>query len=426
MSRFRRRLMGLAALRQAKADDYVRVEYIENTSNAYINTGLICNSNYQFYIDVLLKTLDRTNFIFGGRRKNNVIDSNSNYSMGLYVNANNNFGSMMVRSSSVYTDYTVEADKRYTISGDPNALTISYMGIDEETQEEIEQSFVLSIGGAVTTYGQPLYIFNTYQPTINANNALIGRIYKFQIKNASGTLIRDYIPMYQVSTDTYGLWDRVNEEFYTSPNGVKFTGGERVIADANDNLYYFRNYIVTANNTKVCSIGIQPNATDTFEAKIYFPSTGRNYAFGAWSSNNNNAYGLIAISSTLRFQYHSGTINYSGTYSQRTFTFKEIFDDETQTMHFYIFDANGKQIFHNSVGKRGGTSSRAMLIGDFNGSSYGSVSGTRFYYFKYKRNQELIRDMIPVQSVETGEYGLLDKVNLKIYYSTGGTPFTGA
>jgi hypothetical protein len=33
--------------------------------------------------------------------------------------------------------------------------------------------------------------------------------------------------------------------------------------------------------------------------------------------------------------------------------------------------------------------------------------------------------MIPVQSVDTGEYGFFDKVNLKIYYSSGSSSFTG-
>ena len=48
MSRFRRRLMGLSALRQAAADDFVRVEYIENTSTAYINSGIFGTMNLDF------------------------------------------------------------------------------------------------------------------------------------------------------------------------------------------------------------------------------------------------------------------------------------------------------------------------------------------------------------------------------------------
>ena len=37
-------------------------------------------------------------------------------------------------------------------------------------------------------------------------------------------LVRDFIPVYNTLTSEYGMWDKVNQEFYGSANDSKFTG----------------------------------------------------------------------------------------------------------------------------------------------------------------------------------------------------------
>jgi hypothetical protein len=130
----------------------------------------------------------------------------------------------------------------------------------------------------------------------------------------------------------------------------------------------------------------------------------------------------------LMFAYHDSMISYSpsGGYTNKAFTFKCIFNTEDSKMYFYWYDANNNLLSSTSTAQKGETASRAFYLGKTNGSTYGANTNTRMYYFKYWRNQELVRDMIPVQSVETGVYGFLDKVNLKIYYSSGSVDFTGA
>lgn len=418
MSRFRRRLMGLAALRQAAADDFVRVEYIENISNAYINTGYK-NAGSAWSIDATISFNQiKTCYLYGGRGT-----SSTRYLQYTKL-VGDNFSTSVHMTTVTDTENPVVVDKKYHLNGSVKSLTIDYKDIDEETQEEVDKTFTITNGGGYVNNGQPIYIFACYGVISVANN-FNGKLYGFKLYNASGTLVRDYIPMYQISTDTYGLWDRVNEEFYTSPNGVKFTGGERVIADANDNIYYFKNYISTYNTQRYLNTGIYANSTDYWETKVYLAS-GRNYVFGGWSANNSNMYGIHANANTISFVYGSGGINYSVNYANKIFTLKQTFDDETQTMHFYVYDSSGKLVWSNQIAKRGNAASRTFYIGNYNGSTYGSTNGTRFYYFKYYRNGELIREYIPVQSCEDGVYGFFDKVNLRFYKSNGTQPFTGA
>lgn len=200
-----------------------------------------------------------------------------------------------------------------------------------------------------------------------------------------------------------------------------------IVQDINGNSYYIRNYInISKSDGRYCSLGLYPNETDYYETKMHIPNNSRNYPFGGWSGNNSNMYGLELYSSGIRFAYDTGTIIYSsGAYGNKTFTFKTYYDTSDSKMYFYVYNESGSLLWSSSTAKRSGTASKEMYIGTFNGSSYGSITGTKAYYFKFWRNQTLVRDMIPVQSVDTGEYGFFDKVNLKIYYSSGSSSFTG-
>lgn len=409
--------MTLMLQRQAFRDDFQRVEYIENSNLAYINTNFSISTNVGYSIDAVITISSAKAGYLIGKSEGNP------YNASIGITATPYFKTFCNRTTVNYTDYTAELDKKYHLTGSPKNLTVEYEDIDEETQETVTKSFSFTNDGSYVN-SKKLSIFNIIGYVTTAN-AFYGRIYSFKLYNSSGTLVRDFIPMYQISTDTYGLWDRVNEEFYGSANSYKFTGGQRVIADSNDNIYYIKNYIVTQQSAKYLNIGIYPKETDYFETKIYLPTTGRNYACGAWSSNNSNMYGLQFVSATQRFVYDTTTKYLSAAYGSKTNTYKEYFDFNTNTMHFYIYNSSGTQLYHGSTPKESGTSSKYFLIGDFNGSSYGSTSGTRFYYFKYWRNAELIRDYIPVQRCSDGVWGFFDKTRNLFQGSSGSQPFTG-
>lgn len=213
MSRFRRRLMGLAAMRKAKADDYVRVEYIENTSNAYIDT-LIKGSNK---ISIQLKYIFKKNsestnsgFIFGSRVSNN----ERQYGIINSYTSQFRFG-----NNASLTDYITDTD-----------ILVTLDNTEKHNELKILDSSNNLLHTLTTTNNTFSNNYNLYIFGINNKGSLIAfnsttKLYSCKIYE-NGDLVRDFIPMYQKSKDLYGLWDRVTEEFYTSPNGVKFTGGE--------------------------------------------------------------------------------------------------------------------------------------------------------------------------------------------------------
>lgn len=398
MTKFRRRLMGLAALRQAFADDFVRVEYIENTSNAYIQTDIIPNANTGLKTKAYFT--DSRDVYFVGLRNDG---GNTRWGIGhggagfYYCYGNYQTTNRLVDTKGeFYLNY--KNDKKFiTIDLDDSSTLTSNL-----PNLSFTPRFGIRIFGAAGS---------------GANTIVKSRIYYLQITQGT-EIIRDFIPMYQISKDTYGLWDRVTEEFYTSPNGVKFTGGERVIADDNETLYYLKNYVNVSNNQRK-DLGFQPVGNDSWEGKFYFSGTGRQDILGAWNSQGQRQFGFMGVDNRqMRFLYNTQTIYSATAYGNKTFTLKA---DKNK---FYIYDSTNKLIWNGSATYTSGNNPvRTFNVGHLNGSVY--ASNARMYYFKYMRGDNLVWDLIPVQRCSDNVWGLFCKVHNSFYESDGGTAFTG-
>ena len=174
-------------------------------------------------------------------------------------------------------------------------------------------------------------------------------------------------------------------------------------------MYYFRNYI-DVSSSKYINIGIYPDAEDSWEADYYFNGTGRNYAWGSWTSSNNNQYGINCSGSQLRMCYDNTTVNYNVSYGNKRFSLAAKINE---------FWVNGVKV-GQATKTTGNQASRYFYLGNYNGSSY--AGNGRVYSFKYWRHGELVRDYIPVQRCEDNVWGFFDKARLVFQ---GGTQFTG-
>lgn len=215
MSKFRRRLMGLAQLREAKRKDFVRVEYIENTSHtAYIDTKIIANQNTNYEIKVQFTKNTGYPYIFGSE----------------YAGRDRRFSLMEGSYNAFYYAanlHTQEINLSLTEEQQTSNLVVKKDGLIMYVDGEQKGTF------SNTTFTTPstLTIFTCHLSNGGIhNNIYKGRFYYMKIYDGT-TLIRDYIPMYQISTDTYGLWDNVEEKFYGSANNDKFTGSLLFIDD---------------------------------------------------------------------------------------------------------------------------------------------------------------------------------------------------
>ena len=261
--------------------DFVRCEYIENTSNAYIDT-LIKGSNK---ISIQLK------YIF----KKNSESTSSGFIFGSRV-ANND------RQYGIINSYNSQFRFGNTASSDAFITDTDILVTLDNTEKHYEMKILDSSNNLLHTLTTPdstfsnnynLYIFgvnnsNTLDPFVDTTKLYSCKIYD------EDELVRDYIPMYRKSTKEYGLWDRVEEKFYTSPNGVKFTGGERVIADADDNIYYLKDYVVAIGYYSFADTGIKGNSSDLLKMSLMVtsrPSTSYCWLIG-YSVSEANRFGI--------------------------------------------------------------------------------------------------------------------------------------
>ena len=266
------------------------------------------------------------------------------------------------------------------------------------------------------------------------------KLFYCRIYNENTELIRDYIPMYQISTDTYGLWDRVNEEFYTSPNGVKFTGGERVIADAEDNIYYLKNYVVARGYYSYANTGIKGNSNDLLKVDIMVtsrPSTSYCWLIG-YSSSEKDRFGIYWRNSGSGYKWCVDFWRGSGYSNRRASTIypnlNQRYDlivgnpSTTQNNLSYMEDKRTNTIIFPEAEISPIGSNTTYYVSEFRdtkGNYY-----VRWYnleiYKTMSGKKELVLHWIPVQRCSDGVWGFFDKVKEDFHSSEGREEFTGA
>lgn len=194
---------------------YVEVEYIENTSIAFINTGFKPNQNTDIYLTTqcVTSTNGGRHIGAGGYEGANAIqfDYETGAQGTLHISWGGNAG---------WTTYS-------SCVGDYNKHTYAWLGSgtfvrDSGTSEEF--SATASYGNYQCT--DNLGIFTRYQNGSGGGNTecFRGKLFDFKMYD-NGTLIRDLVPCKRNSDSKYGAYDVVNDVFYPSANSVELTGG---------------------------------------------------------------------------------------------------------------------------------------------------------------------------------------------------------
>ena len=211
---------------QLLPDVYTQVDFIESSGTQYIDTGLKSTPNTKFdfeftsskevgadYEQILGSqfgaTKDRIYILIGG--SNNIQlqfphDSNNH----LYMNNNGTFTS----SSSSTSLLLIEQNKKNRIIFDiPNrSLTVNeYTSVSTGTYD-------------LTSSDYNILLFNRNDTIVPTVRLAKGKLYNFKWYE-SNVLVRDFIPCYRNSDNEVGLYDLVNNVFYTNQGTGVFTYG---------------------------------------------------------------------------------------------------------------------------------------------------------------------------------------------------------
>lgn len=186
-----------AELIRGVPDGYTILEYIEATGSQYLDTGFVPNIKTSFVAELSIPSgignknlfCASTNFVL-----NSMSDNQLEWKIG--NSSWNNITTPSPVTDKFKVEYSVESIKfNDEIIATPNIDSLS---------NDYSMWLFYRVGGSSNTLG-------------------FGKLYSLKIYD-NGVLARDFIPVKNMDSGTYGLYDKVNKQFYASASSTGFTG----------------------------------------------------------------------------------------------------------------------------------------------------------------------------------------------------------
>ena len=247
-------------------DEYRQVEYIESSGTQYIDTGHYPSSN------------------------NDELEIQANYVGGntvacLFGTFENNYYYYQLNKTATANQFrliTYRGDVFYTFENYASKHTYLLEG----NKLYIDNTEVVTGSGTVDFESQTMYLFarnNSGTP----NQFGSWRIYSCKIKT-SDILVRDFVPCYRISDNVAGLYDTVNDIFYTNQGTGAFTYGEVQEGIPNKNIKSIapvldRFYNQSSDKTDLAKNGVVGRTTQNHTIPVeytrvdYIESSGTQY-----------------------------------------------------------------------------------------------------------------------------------------------------
>lgn len=199
------------SVQQILPDEYQQLEYIESTGTQCIDTGVIGKSGVKMIANINVSVIPTIASPFCGCFGNN------QRCYLFMVHPEEQIGMAYVETT--YTEYTLNVDKKYKIETD-FTLNQQCLKVDDETILSSNNSVQLNTGNNIFIFG---YNHNALGG-IDTRYPVSFKLYDFKLYD-NETLIRDFIPCYRKSDNEIGLYDLVENMFYTNAGTGEFVKG---------------------------------------------------------------------------------------------------------------------------------------------------------------------------------------------------------
>ena len=184
-------------------NDYTQVDYIESDGNQYIDLGITANQDTNFSIK-----FETPSEVIGSKSLFGYFNDNTN-SFYLYISSNKQFQFGYKSWQNFGLSNSVLENTIYNVSNNKNKLYVNGTEYTNSNTDDFSTSpnnlLLFKISGA-TSGGHPI------------------KLYSFKLFN-NKTIVRDMIPCYRNSDNEVGLYDIVNNVFYTNQGTGAFTYG---------------------------------------------------------------------------------------------------------------------------------------------------------------------------------------------------------
>lgn len=183
-------------------DDYIPLEYIKASGTQYIDTDVIADQDTRIICRVICIADNKTNWVYGSRYST---------SSRLFTFAVSSSNAHNVSYGSTRTAFTkgIISDEFVTIYHNKNIATVN------------GDNAITLTKSTFTTPGSLILFGCNTNGTITTDSTVSAQYFKIY---DGDTLIRDYVPC--ISPDgEYGMYDKVNGQFYGNAGTGSFTGG---------------------------------------------------------------------------------------------------------------------------------------------------------------------------------------------------------
>ena len=184
--------------------EYTQVDYIESSGTQYIDTGVNADNK----LDIKY-TLEKTSSIVSGA----IYNDNGNYTR-YHIGTNNNKYSFFILNNSIFTTIPDDTNVKHEFYIKATNRTILADGVTYEMPEALATDTSLNF-----------WIFRRNSNSTNLRSYSSFRLYSCSMYY-NNELVRDFIPCYRNSDNEVGLYDIVNDVFYTNQGTGLFTYGE--------------------------------------------------------------------------------------------------------------------------------------------------------------------------------------------------------
>lgn len=382
-------------------DNYLRLDYIVSNGNQYIDTGVIAKTGLRSDITLSFKNLvggDSDDYGILGARKSNSGNYNRIYLLHYYNGFALGYGyyhptSVRLANNKIYEVHSEINQGNQFINVDrTRAVTTS-----------LNESYNLGLN---------LYLFAINQ---DGQAYYPSSIILYHCKIYDGeTLIRDFIPVMNLEEKSAGLYDLVNNVYYSNQGTSPFITSEIVST-------YTEIAYIESNGNSYFDTGVNAKSGLSTEMDIEFKKTGSSYDYTILGARKRLA-GSSTYDRLYLVHYVGGmTIGYGGYYTSSASIVNDVRYNITAGLDAgtQYLEVDGNRLLNR-------TSSTVYDLGlplyllscnEENVPKY--YAPIRLYYCKIFDNGTLVRDFVPVMRDVDGAYGLLDKVENKFYLSLG-------
>lgn len=366
-----------------------QLEYIESTGTQWIDTGIIPDENTN--VKVKASYVE----IIPSSQYDSVVGSTAGGVDYRFYPFGYTFSTGKIRQTY--------GSAQYEQTFDTNIHTVDFNNSNK--QVVVDGTVVGSTtSGFVKSENQPsLYLFATnVKRNLNSTPEWYGavRLYALQIYD-NGTLVSDMIPI-KDDTGRGALYDKVTQQiFYNSGTGDFICG---------PNKPYTRIQYLESTGTQWIDSGVTLSNRLAVETVFQTTSVDRQMLFGDGTYyNNNQRFYLDIINNNFRLARGTGYVEFT-----RADTNKHTlrFASDTPTV---MWDGNPITVGGSFSGTSTDSTVKIFASSPINPNQLGHV---KYYSFKMYKNDELVRDFVPVLDYD-GIPCMLDRVEGRLYYNQG-------